>query len=58
MGFDRVKDRMKQELGELPEWIEQQSGGFYKEGESIERVTPTSAFIDREVWNRKILIYQ
>lgn len=53
MGFDRVKDRMKQELGELPEWIEQQSGGFYKEGESIERVTPTSAFIDREVWNRE-----
>ncbi|WP_323703773.1 3-hydroxyacyl-CoA dehydrogenase/enoyl-CoA hydratase family protein [Mammaliicoccus sp. Dog046] len=53
MGFERVKTKMKEELGELPEWIEQQTDGFYQEGESIERVTPASAFIDREIWNKE-----
>lgn len=53
MGFERVKTRMKEELGELPEWIEQRTDGFYKEGESIERVTPASAFIDRELWDKE-----
>ena len=53
MGFERVKKRMKDELGELPEWIENQTESFYKEGETIERVTPTSEFIDREIWNKE-----
>lgn len=53
MGFERVKKRMKEELGELPEWIENQDQAFYEEGETIERVTPTSAFIDREIWNKE-----
>ncbi|GGI43099.1 3-hydroxyacyl-CoA dehydrogenase/enoyl-CoA hydratase family protein [Mammaliicoccus stepanovicii] len=53
MGFERVKDRMKAELGELPEWIEKQTEPFYKDGESIERMTPISAFVDREIWNRE-----
>ena len=44
---------MKDELGELPEWIENQTESFYKEGETIERVTPTSEFIDREIWNKE-----
>ena len=53
MGFSRVKDRMKEELGELPEWIEKRTEPFYKEGETIERVTPVSDFIDSEIWNRE-----
>lgn len=53
MGFSRVKDRMKEELGELPEWIEKRAESFYKDGETIERVTPVSDFIDSEIWNRE-----
>lgn len=53
MGFDRVKQRMKAELGELPEWIEQRNEPFYQEGETIERITPVDAYIDRELWNKE-----
>ncbi|WP_079476321.1 3-hydroxyacyl-CoA dehydrogenase/crotonase FadB [Marinococcus halophilus] len=53
MGFERVKERMQRELGPLPEWIEKRSTSFYSEGESIERVTPVSAFTERELWNRE-----
>lgn len=53
MGFERVKERMQRELGPLPEWIEKRSTSFYAEGESIERVTPVSAFTDSELWNRE-----
>lgn len=53
MGFSRVKNRMKEELGELPEWIEERTQPFYEEGESIERVTPVSELIDSEIWNRE-----
>lgn len=53
MGFSRVKNRMKEELGELPEWIEKRTESFYKDGESIERVTPVSDFIESEIWNRE-----
>ncbi|WP_020006251.1 3-hydroxyacyl-CoA dehydrogenase/enoyl-CoA hydratase family protein [Salinicoccus albus] len=53
MGFERVKARMKEELGHLPEWIEGRTAPFYSDGESIERVTPVSEFIDSEIWDRE-----
>ncbi|CEA01011.1 putative 3-hydroxyacyl-CoA dehydrogenase [Jeotgalicoccus saudimassiliensis] len=53
MGFERVKDRMKKELGALPEWIENRTEGFYAEGETIERVTPVSELIESEIWDRE-----
>lgn len=53
IGFDRVKSRMKQELGQLPDWVEQRNEPFYNEGESIERITPVSEFIDEEIWNKE-----
>lgn len=52
MGYERVKSRMKEELGQLPDWIEQRNEAFYAEGESIERVTPVTAYIDSELWDR------
>lgn len=52
MGFERVKSRMKEELGSLPDWIEQRNEPFYSEGESIERVTPVAEYIDQEIWER------
>ncbi len=53
MGFERVKNRIKEELGELPEWIENRTEGFYEDGESIERVAPVSELIESEIWNRE-----
>src|SRR5690625_4096183 len=53
MGFERVKNRMKEELGELPEWIENRSDSFYDVNDSLERVTPVKEFIDSEIWNRE-----
>ncbi|RIP34828.1 3-hydroxyacyl-CoA dehydrogenase/enoyl-CoA hydratase family protein [Staphylococcus gallinarum] len=53
IGFDRVKSRMKQELGQLPDWVEQRNEPFYTEGESIERIAPVSEFIDEEIWNKE-----
>ncbi len=53
MGFKRVKERMKEELGELPEWIEKRNESFYETDESLERVTPVNEFIDSEIWNRE-----
>lgn len=53
MGFERVKERIKQEIGDLPNWIEERQGSFYQENESIERVTDVSNFIDSEIWNKE-----
>lgn len=53
MGFERVKKRMEQELGSLPDWIEKQEGAFYSTDDSIERVAPISEFINEEIWNRE-----
>ncbi|AID43909.1 3-hydroxyacyl-CoA dehydrogenase/crotonase FadB [Staphylococcus xylosus] len=53
MGFERVKSRMKEELGQLPDWIEQRTAPFYSEGESIERITPVAEYIDEEIWDKE-----
>ena len=46
MGFERVKERMKAELGELPSWIEERTEPFtetkrrltYHAGQPVNRV--------------------
>lgn len=53
MGFERVKNRMKEELGELPDWIEERTSGFYEAGETIERTAPVASFIDSQIWDRE-----
>lgn len=30
MGYERVKKRMEDEFGDLPQWISDLDGGFYK----------------------------
>ncbi len=52
-GFERVKSRMKEELAQLPDWIEQRTAPFYSEGESIERITPVAEYIDEEIWDKE-----
>ncbi|MCG9797086.1 3-hydroxyacyl-CoA dehydrogenase/enoyl-CoA hydratase family protein, partial [Staphylococcus argenteus] len=51
MGFERVKSRMEDELGDLPQWINELDGGFYKQDETIEYATPVSHFIKDELWD-------
>ncbi|HHS3001945.1 TPA: 3-hydroxyacyl-CoA dehydrogenase/enoyl-CoA hydratase family protein [Staphylococcus argenteus] len=52
MGFERVKSRMEDELGDLPQWINELDGGFYKQDETIEYATPVSHFISDELWDK------
>ncbi|PCF41673.1 3-hydroxyacyl-CoA dehydrogenase/enoyl-CoA hydratase family protein [Staphylococcus delphini] len=53
MGFDRVKMRIKAELGTLPEWIQQIDEGFYGECDTIEYVTPIEHQLDKILWQRR-----
>ena len=53
MGFERVKQRMQRELGELPDWINARDNGFYQSNETIERVTPITEYIKETLWNRE-----
>ena len=53
MGFDRVKSRMRDELGTLPDWIESLNGSFYQPQESIERVTAITDQIEQELWDKE-----
>lgn len=52
IGFDKVKERMKKELGDLPQWIEERSSNFYEEGEGISQVASISEVIEEEIWNK------
>ncbi|HJG47666.1 MAG TPA: enoyl-CoA hydratase/isomerase family protein [Facklamia tabacinasalis] len=50
MGFDRVKERIQAEVGELPEWVANRTESFYKEGEVLENITPIEDRIEKEIW--------
>lgn len=52
MGFDRVKERIEDELGDLPEWVADRTEPFYPENETIEKVTPVEEFVAEELWDR------
>lgn len=51
MGYERVKTRMEDELGDL-QWISDLDGGFYKQDETIEYATPVSHFVKDELWDK------
>ncbi len=52
MGYVRVKKRMEDEFGDLPQWISDLDGGFYKKDETIEYATPVSHFVKDELWDK------
>lgn len=52
MGYERVKTRMEDEIGDLPQWISDLDGGFYKQDETIEYATPVSHFVKDELWDK------
>ncbi|MCK1158454.1 3-hydroxyacyl-CoA dehydrogenase/enoyl-CoA hydratase family protein [Streptococcus uberis] len=53
MGFEQVKNRMKEELGSLPEWIENRSESFYQKGDSISHVAAIENKIEQEIWKKE-----
>lgn len=53
MGFERVKERMEKELGELPQWIHERTEPFYAAGETLDNVTPVAEYIASNVWDRE-----
>lgn len=50
MGFDRVKERIEAEIGELPEWVANRQEPFYQKGEILENITPVSEQVDSQIW--------
>lgn len=53
MGFERVKTRIENELGDLPEWINDMNGSFYQEDDTIEYVTSVNHFIAETLWDHQ-----
>ena len=53
MGFEKVKDRIAQELGELPTWVQERQESFYSENEQLDNVKPISEFVAETLWNRE-----
>ena len=43
---------MEDEIGDLPQWISDLDGGFYKQDETIEYATPVSHFVKDELWDK------
>ncbi len=43
---------MEDELEDLPQWISDLDGGFYKQDETIEYATPISHFVKDELWDK------
>lgn len=53
MGFERVKNRMLSELGEVPQWIIDRTTPFYEKEESLDNVIPVEEYIERNLWDRE-----
>lgn len=52
MGFERVKERITEELGELPDWVANRDEPFYEANEKLEKVTPIEEYVVEDVWDR------
>lgn len=53
MGYERVKERIQEELGDLPDWVANREEPFYEKGEILEKTTPIQEFIAEDIWNRE-----
>src|SRR5699024_3292989 len=45
MGYERVKERIQEELGDLPDWVADRKEPFYEKGEILEKTTPIQEFV-------------
>src|SRR5699024_8629340 len=53
MGYERVKERIQEELGDLPDWVADRKEPFYEKGEILEQTTPIQEFVEEDIWNRE-----
>lgn len=53
MGYERVKERLEADHGELPDWIADREEPFYKENEILEDRTPIEEYLSEDLWNRE-----
>lgn len=53
IGFEKVKERLRETHGELPEWIENRDTNFYGENDSISQVKGLEAYVSKPVWDHK-----
>lgn len=53
MGYDRVKERMRNELGELPSWIEERTAPFYEKGQSLSEASRPENYAHTKVWEKE-----
>src|SRR5699024_11263202 len=53
IGYERVKERIQEELGDLPDWVANREEPFYEKGEILEKTTPIQEFIAEDIWNRE-----
>lgn len=50
MGYDKVKERMRTELGELPDWIEERNEPFYQKGQGLSSAAKAEDYAHTQVW--------
>lgn len=50
IGFDKVKARLKETFGSLPQWIEDRTTPFYEENETISQVPGLMTHVKGTVW--------
>lgn len=53
IGFEVVRDRLREMYGELPAWIEERTGGFYQAGEGLSQVKGLQEFVSETVWSKE-----
>lgn len=53
MGYERVKERLVEEYGELPDWLADRDEPFYQEDEILEQITPIEEFVSEDIWDRE-----
>lgn len=53
MGYERVKERLVEEYGELPDWVADRDEPFYQEDEILEQIKPIEEFVSEDIWDRE-----
>ena len=53
IGFDAVKERLKERFGSLPQWIEDRQEPFYNKGEGISAVSGLQDHVKGSLWQNK-----
>lgn len=53
IGFEEVKNKLREEHGELPEWVEKRTNKFYDENESLVQVKSLNDYVSESIWEKE-----